>query len=351
MQARPAPWRREQGGPEPATPTAAQICREAESAFHRARCPGVFLIVQIGALAAMSRQWLESEAMKTGIHPEYTMSHVHCSCGNQFYTRSTSRPISTSSSAPSATRSTPASRSWSTPVVGSSGSSAAPPSAPRPGSAPAGTGRPVSPAGAGRAARTGRRNGADPLRMPDGALVAKRDAPARRAGGARGRDDARHLGLGGGRSQARRARSTSPPSRSSPGPSATGSCGCRSSAASVALAESMKIGFRALAISANAQLDPDEQEEIGGFTWGCTIFLSLLLAVGPLLRDPGRCDQPDQGPARLGLPLLARRGGAADDDLHRLHRRDQPARATCAGSSSTTAPSTRRSPATRPTTA
>ena len=47
----------------------------------------------------------------------------------------------------------------------------------------------------------------------------------------------------------------------------------------VALAESMKIGFRALAISANAQLDPDEQEEIGGFTWGVTIVLSLLLAV------------------------------------------------------------------------
>jgi uncharacterized protein YqhQ len=47
----------------------------------------------------------------------------------------------------------------------------------------------------------------------------------------------------------------------------------------VALAESMKIGFRALAISANAQLDPDEQEEIGGFTWGVTIAFSLLLAV------------------------------------------------------------------------
>jgi uncharacterized protein YqhQ len=48
----------------------------------------------------------------------------------------------------------------------------------------------------------------------------------------------------------------------------------------VALGESLKIGFRALAISANAQLDPEEQEEIGGFTWGLTIFLSLLLAVG-----------------------------------------------------------------------
>jgi large subunit ribosomal protein L31 len=27
--------------------------------------------------------------MKTGIHPEYVLSHVRCSCGNEFYTRST----------------------------------------------------------------------------------------------------------------------------------------------------------------------------------------------------------------------------------------------------------------------
>jgi len=48
----------------------------------------------------------------------------------------------------------------------------------------------------------------------------------------------------------------------------------------VALAESLKIGFRALAISANAQLADEEEEEIGGFIWGLTIFFSLLLAVG-----------------------------------------------------------------------
>ena len=49
----------------------------------------------------------------------------------------------------------------------------------------------------------------------------------------------------------------------------------------VALAESLKIGFKALAISANAQLaDGEEEEDIGGFTWGLTIFFSLLLAVG-----------------------------------------------------------------------
>ena len=49
----------------------------------------------------------------------------------------------------------------------------------------------------------------------------------------------------------------------------------------VALAESLKIGFRALAISANAQLaDEEEEVEIGGFTWGLTIAFSLVLAVG-----------------------------------------------------------------------
>jgi uncharacterized protein YqhQ len=51
----------------------------------------------------------------------------------------------------------------------------------------------------------------------------------------------------------------------------------------VALAESLKIGFRALAISANAQLEDDEEgepQEIGGFMWGLTIAFSLALAVG-----------------------------------------------------------------------
>jgi uncharacterized protein YqhQ len=51
----------------------------------------------------------------------------------------------------------------------------------------------------------------------------------------------------------------------------------------VALGESLKIGFRALAISANAQLEEDEEgnkEEIGGWMWGATIGLSLALAIG-----------------------------------------------------------------------
>jgi uncharacterized protein YqhQ len=52
----------------------------------------------------------------------------------------------------------------------------------------------------------------------------------------------------------------------------------------VALGESLKIGFKALAISANAQLEEDEEtgekEEIGGLMWGLTIAMSMALAVG-----------------------------------------------------------------------
>ena len=32
---------------------------------------------------------LDLMAMKTEIHPDYVLAHVHCSCGNEFYTRST----------------------------------------------------------------------------------------------------------------------------------------------------------------------------------------------------------------------------------------------------------------------
>jgi uncharacterized protein YqhQ len=46
----------------------------------------------------------------------------------------------------------------------------------------------------------------------------------------------------------------------------------------IALYESLKIGMKALGISANAQLE-DPDEEISGKTWGFTIFLSLLFAV------------------------------------------------------------------------
>ncbi len=47
----------------------------------------------------------------------------------------------------------------------------------------------------------------------------------------------------------------------------------------VALGESLKIGFRALGISANAQL-PEEEQEISGGMWAGTVVVSILLAVG-----------------------------------------------------------------------
>src|SRR5437667_12783096 len=51
----------------------------------------------------------------------------------------------------------------------------------------------------------------------------------------------------------------------------------------VALAESLKIGFKALGISANAQVPPDDdggQKEIGGGTWAGTVVFAVLFAVG-----------------------------------------------------------------------
>ena len=51
----------------------------------------------------------------------------------------------------------------------------------------------------------------------------------------------------------------------------------------VALYESLKIGFKALGISANAQLPPNEQgddQEIGGAAWAGTIAFALVFAVG-----------------------------------------------------------------------
>ena len=51
----------------------------------------------------------------------------------------------------------------------------------------------------------------------------------------------------------------------------------------VALGESLKIGFRALAFSANAQVeaeDGEEPEPIGGLTWALTIAMSMALAIG-----------------------------------------------------------------------
>ena len=51
----------------------------------------------------------------------------------------------------------------------------------------------------------------------------------------------------------------------------------------IALFESLKIGFKALGISANAQLPPDEhgeEQDIGGGMWAGTIVFAMLFAVG-----------------------------------------------------------------------
>src|SRR6476661_4224578 len=50
-----------------------------------------------------------------------------------------------------------------------------------------------------------------------------------------------------------------------------------------ALGESLKIGFKALGISANAQMEADEngeKQEIGGGTWVGTVIFSVVLAIG-----------------------------------------------------------------------
>src|SRR5436309_1929614 len=54
----------------------------------------------------------------------------------------------------------------------------------------------------------------------------------------------------------------------------------------VALAESLAIGFRALGISANAQM-PGEDEEIGKGTWTGTVIFAVVFAVGLFFLLPG----------------------------------------------------------------
>ncbi len=49
----------------------------------------------------------------------------------------------------------------------------------------------------------------------------------------------------------------------------------------VALAESLKLGFRAMSMAANSQItEEDEIEEIGGLAWGLTVAGALALAIG-----------------------------------------------------------------------
>jgi uncharacterized protein YqhQ len=125
-------------------------------------------------------------------------------------------------------------------------------------------------------------NGADPLRMPDGALVAKRDAPV---GGQAVLEGVMMRGVSTWAVAVRNPEGQVELSSEPLVPWAKRHRLWRLPVIRgvVALGESLKIGFRALAISANAQMEEDDEgqrEEIGGWIWGLTIVLSLALAVG-----------------------------------------------------------------------
>jgi hypothetical protein len=64
----------------------------------------------------------------------------------------------------------------------------------------------------------------------------------------------------------------------------------------VALGESLAIGFRALGVSANAQL-PEEEQEISGGAWAGTVVVALVFAIGLFFVVPVGLTEPDQGPA------------------------------------------------------
>jgi len=140
----------------------------------------------------------------------------------------------------------------------------------------------VSPEGGSPEAPSVSPNGADPLRMPDGALVAKRDAPV---GGQAVLEGVMMRGVSTWAVAVRTPEGEIEVESEPLVPWASRHRLWRVPVLRgvVALGESMKIGFRALAISANAQLEEDEEgvrEEIGGWMWGVTIALSLLLAIG-----------------------------------------------------------------------
>ncbi len=136
--------------------------------------------------------------------------------------------------------------------------------------------------GSPQAAAAPSRNGTDPVRMPDGALVAKRDAPV---GGQAVLEGVMMRGVSVWAVAVRRPDGEIEISSEPIRPWATRHRLWRAPVLRgvVALGESLKIGFKALGISANAQLEEDEdgeREEIGGWVWGLTIALSLLLAIG-----------------------------------------------------------------------
>jgi uncharacterized protein YqhQ len=125
-------------------------------------------------------------------------------------------------------------------------------------------------------------NGADPLRMPGGGLVAKRDAPI---GGQAVLEGVMMRGVSTWAVAVRNPEGQVELSSEPLVPWAKRHRLWRVPVIRgvVALGESLKIGFRALAISANAQMEEDEEgekEEIGGWVWGLTIAFSMALAVG-----------------------------------------------------------------------
>jgi len=129
---------------------------------------------------------------------------------------------------------------------------------------------------------TATRNGADPVRMPDGALVAKRDAPV---GGQAVLEGVMMRAVSTWAVAVRNPEGQIELSSEPLVPWAKRHRLWRLPVLRgvVALGESLKIGFRALAISANAQMEEDEEgnkEEIGGWIWGATIVLSMALAIG-----------------------------------------------------------------------
>ena len=55
----------------------------------RSRAAGPSCIVSGGNVAAADGRWYPGQPMKADIHPDYVLAHVTCSCGNEFWTRST----------------------------------------------------------------------------------------------------------------------------------------------------------------------------------------------------------------------------------------------------------------------
>jgi uncharacterized protein YqhQ len=147
-------------------------------------------------------------------------------------------------------------------------------------------------------------NGVDPLRMPDGALVARRDAPV---GGQAVLEGVMMRGISVWAVAVRNPEGEIEISSEGIKPWAQRHRLWRLPILRgvVALGESLKIGFRALGISANAQIEADEEgekEEIGGWVWGLTIALSLVLGIGLFFVIPVGLTSliKDQ----LGTPLL-----------------------------------------------